>query len=331
MIHLNTTLNLRDSSFDVDITTVKSDDLTVFYSVLPSNDLSTFLTFPFKECANRINQATDGLNVFHNPFFKFQDEGEELQGVQLPDMQLYLEEKKLPFESVLVNYATYKYFKEDVANRTYKKWLNDQLINFFSRWSMRNISSKHVMASEIIDTIVSMNVKSFFEYDFKESSVNIDEEEFPQSMHQIHTYLNSHVDLLSKKFIFFTNNDGNQHWWGWVAINPWYHMVKVLQMQEYVKDQSKNKHVEHEKKYVCGLLACDGMNDHRNIKESSCFIWFLNLALAYRDMMVEGVYTKFSLANHSPRSYWIMGCNGPFGIIDELHPKKLHFPIYSLT
>jgi len=77
LIHLNTTLNLRDSSFDVDITTVKSDDLTVFYSVLPSNDLSTFLTFPFKECANQINQATDGLTVFDNPFFKVQDEGEK--------------------------------------------------------------------------------------------------------------------------------------------------------------------------------------------------------------------------------------------------------------
>jgi len=200
LLHLNTTINLRGSVTDVDITTVKSDELIVLHSVLPGNDNSTFLTFPFKECANQINIATDGLTVLANPFFKFQDEGDELCGMQFSEMESYIAEKKIPFESAPISYHDYKEFKKDVESQYYKKWFNDAVINFFSRWSMRNTSSKYVMATEIIDVMVTMHVKSFFEFDFKKLSMDADGTE--QSMHQVPIYLESHIDLLSKKFIF---------------------------------------------------------------------------------------------------------------------------------
>ena len=61
LIHLDTAINLRGSAIDVDIATTKSDKLIVIHKVLPSKETDTFLTFPFRECASRINQATKGM------------------------------------------------------------------------------------------------------------------------------------------------------------------------------------------------------------------------------------------------------------------------------
>ena len=72
------------------------------------------------------------------------------------------------------------------------------------------------------------------------------------------------------------------------------------------------------------------MNPHRNTNDCLCFIWFLNLASAYRDMMVEGVYKSFSIGNHTAKSYWLMGCCGPFGIIDCELLGNFSFPLLHL-
>jgi len=49
-----------------------------------------------------------------------------------------------------------------------------------------------------------------------------------------------------------------EHWWGWVAVNPWYHLQKILQQQEQLRD-SKEKSAEWSiNKYVSGILVCDG-------------------------------------------------------------------------
>ena len=145
-------------------------------------------------------------------------------------------------------------------------------------------------------------------------------------MHQIHIYLDSHDDLLSKKIIFFTQHEINHHWWGWVAINPWYHIIQILQSREKKKDSKKKKksNEDEDVKYVCGLLACDGI-ETRMVKHSFDVIWFLNLASAYRDMMAEDLYGKFVLENHTPESYWLMGCCGPFGILDKDLLGKITF------
>src|SRR5690349_4694260 len=56
----------------------------------------------------------------------------------------------------------------------------------------------------------------------------------------------------------------------------------------------------------------------------------LNLASAYRDMMADGCYKEFDLRNHTPESYWLMGCCGPFGILDKNLLGKITFPIFKL-
>ena len=81
------------------------------------------------------------------------------------------------------------------------------------------------MASEIVDTIVTNNVKLLL------NSISYQDSEAKSLrlfMSQIHLYPDSHLDILTKKFIFFTQNETQQHWWGWVAVNPWYHLQKIL-------------------------------------------------------------------------------------------------------
>src|SRR5687767_11483718 len=102
---------------------------------------------------------------------------------------------------------------------------------------MRNISSKHIRASEIINTIVTASVKQLFYSDFKKALREPYENKVNLQMHQVHLYLNSHMDILFKKNILFTHNDNNQHWWGWVAINPWCFILKVVQKQKFVKER----------------------------------------------------------------------------------------------
>ena len=65
--------------------------------------------------------------------------------------------------------------------------------------------------------------------DFNPSLDNFYAIDLSFAMRQIHIYLDSHVDILTKKFVFFTHNEEQKHWWGWAAINPWYHLVKILQ------------------------------------------------------------------------------------------------------
>lgn len=47
-------------------------------------------------------------------------------------------------------------------------------------------------------------------------------------------------------------------------------------------------------------------------------------------MMEDGVYNQFYLENHTPKSYYLMGCCGPFGILDEIDTSKVTIPILLL-
>jgi len=71
-----------------------------------------------------------------------------------------------------------------------------------------------VDASEIVSSLVSNQVQTLFRFAQK------DEDKFQFAMSQIDLYLSTHLDILSKKFVFFVQNEENLHWWGWVAINP---------------------------------------------------------------------------------------------------------------
>ena len=87
--------------------------------------------FPFKDSADRINDATEDLNIFNHPFFKFWNEGEELRGMDFADMEFNVSHKKILFSFVKIPYITFQAFKEDIVKKNYNLWLNDDIINFF--------------------------------------------------------------------------------------------------------------------------------------------------------------------------------------------------------
>ena len=96
---------------------------------------------------------------------------------------------------------------------------------------MRTNFPKHIQASKIVDAIVSREVQCLFNYgdgDCVQSQMNcLLEGRLIVSMETIHRYMNLRPELLAKKFIFLPHNAGNNHWWGWAAVNPWCHIAKL--------------------------------------------------------------------------------------------------------
>ena len=155
---------------------------------LPRDPGSTFLRFPFSDTGIRINDATNGLLLLDHPWFKFKNgRDENLQ--EIP---------KGAFKTVEVNIGSYKQMKEDVSSENYSHWFNDEQMDFFFRWMMRNENSPLVQATEIIHTIVTRAVKEFFE---KDCCLDMNKGT-PTSMKNIHHYLMINTDILMKKFLF---------------------------------------------------------------------------------------------------------------------------------
>ena len=81
---------------------------------------------------------------------------------------------------------------------------------------MQNKQSPLVQATAIVDCIVIGNIRDSFTNEDQHNQPGL-----PISMKNIHLYLYSHLDILSKKFIFFPMNENQKHWNGWAAVNPW--------------------------------------------------------------------------------------------------------------
>ena len=47
-------------------------------------------------------------------------------------------------------------------------------------------------------------------------------------------------------------------------------------------------------------------------------------------MYLEGYLNQFEHMHHTPKSYWMIGCRGPFGIIDYNREEQIIYKILSL-
>lgn len=112
-------------------------------------------------------------------------------------------------------------------------------------------------------------------------------------MVQTHNFLSTNLNILSKMFVFFTYNEIDMHWWGWVAINPWLKVDNLLHHHKSTDDF-------YEDEYNSGLVLCDGITPDRKFQKSLCFIWFLNMASTYRDIYLDGKLGKMHNLNHIP-------------------------------
>src|SRR5689334_8529458 len=89
---------------------------------------------------------------------------------------------------------------------------------------MRNDQAPIVQETCIVHTMVTRDIFNFFYHD---SGKFCDPGEHSFSMDHIHIYLTQNLEILMKKF-FFTVNESDLHWSGWVAINPWVQIARVL-------------------------------------------------------------------------------------------------------
>ena len=71
-----------------------------------------------------------------------------------------------------------------------------------------------------------------------------------------------------------------------------------MQKQIETKETSTTTDLEVEDHHQSGMLFCDEMSTAKNIKDAFCFVWFFNLASAYRDMIKEKMFDNFNIDNH---------------------------------
>ena len=87
---------------------------------------------------------------------------------------------------------------------------------------LRDDESNLAASCEIVETLIASSVESFYKYfSDPEHSRAPDSFNMHQAMRQIHHYLIAKPDLLMKRTIFFIRNRRHDHWWGWLALNPW--------------------------------------------------------------------------------------------------------------
>ena len=94
--------------------------------------------------------------------------------------------------------GSYKQMKEDVSSENFCHWFNDEQLDFFFKWMMRNTNSPIVQATTVVHTIVTAAIKQFFSQDCKLDMTS----GIPSSMANINHYLMINTDILMKKFIF---------------------------------------------------------------------------------------------------------------------------------
>jgi hypothetical protein len=193
---------------------------------------------------------------------------------------------------------------------------------------LRNKQSPIVQATAIVDCIVTGCIKRFYEDNIL---VNTDRE-VTTSMKNIHIFLFKNLDLLSKRFIFFPFNEGSYHWNGWAAVNPWVQLAQVLYERVRGSDKANKrayKDLQGYRHFANGLISCDGL-DTKGVKDTRCVIWFLNLASAYCDMAIDQKLDWNFYLSHTPRSYYMLGCSGPFGMLDVRGDRNITYKILTL-
>ena len=116
-----------------------------------------------------------------------------------------------------------------------------------------------------------------------------------------------------------------------MAVNPWVQLARVLfeRTKHNKSDKKAYKEFADYAKYANGLISCDGLKT-QGYTEAKPVIWFLNLASAYQDMAMEQKLDKFHYTFHTPRTYYMLGCRGPFGVVNMKDHNRITFKILTL-
>ena len=103
-----------------------------------------------------------------------------------------------------------------------------------------------------------------------------------------------------------------------------------MQKQIETKETFTTTDLEVEDHHLSGMLFCDEMSTAKNIKDAFCFVWFLNVASAYRGMIEGKIHEDFNIHNHFSSRFWLMRCCDPFGVNDINLPENTIYLILKL-
>ena len=134
-----------------------------------------------------------------------------------------------------------------------KMWMNDELIHFVATWMFRDASSNRTRDMEFVNPYVSQAV-----CDICRSNAGPPGDEPRQAgfANIVHQYLTASSDLIWKRFVFFTVNENNKHWWGIVAVNPWKAVI-----QSHVLPDTFDEREQYDLflSSMCGSIIVDGL------------------------------------------------------------------------
>ena len=215
----------------------------------PGNTIYT--SYPFNVISGVLNASIGDLIIMGHPCIKHQDDNVFIL------KSLSSSRTSRPLHGETGHYVR-REGRADIYHSTMDRftsddrmWMNDELIHFVSTWIFRDSSSVHVRDMEFVNPYVSKAV-----CDLCQSNVGPVDALTVGSANVVHSYLRSSSTLVWKRFVFFTVNEHNQHWWGMVAVNPW----KAILQQTFDKDT-----FDDEKQYnqvvlsMCGTIIVDGL------------------------------------------------------------------------
>ena len=270
LLRLDKHVRLSSSCIDL-LDTSEDEHHRPVLHFMPPSQISEFMKFPFTILGQKIDNATEDFKIFGQPRFRFQNPNDMLcQILPSRDKHRSPEQRLQALRSVIVSTVTYTNLKEDTS----KIYLNDELMNLFGAWMLRDTQSNLASHCEIVNTQIADLV---WEVQARTSF----DDNMRMPMQHIDRYLRANPELLTKRTIFFSRCITPFHWWGWLALNPWKQLLDAYDELDAVETK---KQLPKTEAYLHGLLCS---SPGYTYDDAAPLIWLLNLAAAYRDMRLS--------------------------------------------
>lgn len=190
----------------------------IHVQLLTANDEDVMFPFPYKDVGRRLDMSTTNLLIFGNKKFEFNDDYNFLH----PDIhQLRADSLEgTHSQNVLILKQHYVDLKDDCA--VYCEWLATDHLGLTCQWFLRNAESHVSDCFDVIRSDVSWHICQFY------NLMMYSRGKFTQaqSAWQIHWFLVKNKSILSKRFLFFEHNVGENHWIISCMANPWFFILK---------------------------------------------------------------------------------------------------------
>ena len=322
--------------------------LTNQQNLLPTDENKLLLVFPFSVPVASLEKMVDkqsGISIMGMSRFLHSTTGGKYFAIRPQKTSRSLQHAG-EFD-MRNNYMTARVHTADYTEIKTKPtcFLNDIHLNFCFSLIFRDKKSTSTQGTAIVQPYVSEAVKQLFTI-ISEKQKNW-YSELKTHLKYCCDFLYGHPDLLEKRLIFFVLNPDRRHWNGFCAVNAWIHLLRSD--AQLMAPTSKNSKAAKLPKtgldeYVSGVLFNDGLSSsikgHGYASDMRPFLWFLNLAVKYRDMRLHKTVSGFDperlINTHlmkevggkqcPVRHFFLLGCEGPFGNIFNQGLDNMPFP-----